>query len=88
MGLVDDGAIPVKAEPAEVFDEGLVGAELVLGVVKVLDAQAEGATAGAHLQPGVEEGADVAEVEGAGWGGRQAAYAWRCGGHRRKTRAR
>ncbi len=62
FGLNDDFAVPVEAEPAEVFECLLRGAGLDPRRIDVFDSQAHHAAARAGRQPRDEIGARVADV--------------------------
>ena len=63
--------VPVEPEPAERLEDQRLGARDVALLVRVLDAQDEGAAGVACREPREEGGADGAEVQRAGGRGRE-----------------
>ncbi len=70
VGAADLGAfVPVEAEPAEPFEDGIEGAGHEAGLVGVFDAQDELSALMTGEEPVEEGGADVADVGHAGRAG-------------------
>lgn len=61
-GLGNDGAIPIKAKPLEVFEGGGGGARFVTGVIKVFNAHEDTAAEGAGAEPGNHKSTDIAKM--------------------------
>ena len=68
VGLAPDRAVPCQPEPGEIVVDLLLPVQPAAGLVEIVDAQQEAATAVAGHVMGQQGGIGVSEMQGAGWG--------------------